>query len=148
MKSFVDKIQMVKTERNAIVRFPRLAGSGDLNNSSSPQTRELHGNDDRHNSALLEQERQRMETLRRRQEKEMTKMIEREHALAELQEKLKAAEDLEILKQKKHEKRVAEQKSLAAKKQTQRLQELSRQEHEVCLCMHYLSGLRSYLFDL
>lgn len=57
-------------------------------------------------------------------------MVERERALAELQDKLKNAEEQELLRHRQHEKKVAEQKSQAQKKQIARQQELARLEHE------------------
>lgn len=117
---------MVKKARDAIIQFPKIGGSP----AASRDFSATGGSADKKGPALLEQERARMETLRRRQEKEMAKMIDREHALAELQDKIKKAEELEIHKRKLHEKKVEQQKSVAQKKQIQRQQELVRLEQE------------------
>lgn len=71
-----------------------------------------------------------MEALRRRQEKELQKIIEREQAMAELQKKIKRTEDEEIKKKKAHEKKVLEQKKEEEKKANQRAHELKRLEEE------------------
>jgi len=71
-----------------------------------------------------------LETLRRRQEKEIAKIVERETTMAQLQQRIKRAEDEEIKKKKIHDRKVLEEKQAADKKATQRLQELKRQEQE------------------
>lgn len=71
-----------------------------------------------------------MEALRRRQEKELSKIVEREQVMADLLNKIKKAEEEEIKKKKIHEKKVAEQKVIEAKKRAQREQEKKQIEAE------------------
>ena len=71
-----------------------------------------------------------MEALRARQEKELSKIIEREQALVELQKKIKHAENEEVKKKRAHEKQVAEQKVEEEKKRKAREADLKRQEQD------------------
>lgn len=71
-----------------------------------------------------------MEALKRRQEKELEKIMEKEQTAAALQEKIKKAEEEEVHKKKLHEKKVAEQKSIEQKKQIQRQNDMKKQEEE------------------
>jgi hypothetical protein len=71
-----------------------------------------------------------MEALRRRQEKELSKIIEREQTMAALQLKIKKTEEDEIKKKKQHDKKVAEQKIQEEKKKAQMEQEQKRLEAE------------------
>jgi hypothetical protein len=61
------------------------------------------------------QEEKRIEALRRRQEKELNKIIEREQTLAGLQLKIKRAEEEEAKKKKLHLKKVAEERMVVYK---------------------------------
>lgn len=47
---------------------------------------------------MIEMEERRIEALRRRQEKELSKIVEREQTMASLQQKIKRAEDEELKK--------------------------------------------------
>ena len=49
-------------------------------------------------SGLVEQEERRIEALRKRQEKELNKIVEREQTMAQLQLKIKRAEEEEVKK--------------------------------------------------
>lgn len=71
-----------------------------------------------------------MEALKRRQEKELSKIVEREQTMASLQQKLKHAEEEEKRKKKIHDKKVAEEKIIEEKKRVQREQELKKLEQE------------------
>ena len=71
-----------------------------------------------------------MEALRRRQEKELSKIIEREQTMAELQLKIKRAEEEEVKKKKQHEKKVAEIKAAEEKKKAQMALEAKQKEAE------------------
>lgn len=71
-----------------------------------------------------------MEALRARQEKELSKIIEREQSLVTLQKKIKRAEDEEARKKRLHEKQVAEQKADEEKKRKVRELEIKRLEQE------------------
>lgn len=71
-----------------------------------------------------------MEALRARQEKELSKIVEREQALVELQKKIKRAEAEEVRKRRLHEKAVAEQKAEEEKKRKAREADLKRMEQE------------------
>lgn len=76
------------------------------------------------------QEERRIEALKRRQEKELSKIVEREQIMATLQMKIKRVEDEDVLKRKAHEKKVADQKALATRKNILRMQELDRLDKE------------------
>jgi hypothetical protein len=76
------------------------------------------------------QEEKRIEALRRRQEKELNKIIEREQTLAGLQLKIKRAEEEEAKKKKLHLKKVAEERQAEEKKKQQRAAELKRLDAE------------------
>eukprot|EP01034_Spumella_vulgaris_P024159 gene24160-30472_t len=69
---------------------------------------------------MIEMEERRIEALRRRQEKELSKIVEREQTLAALQQKIKRAEDEEIKKKRNLEREEAEKK-----------REMERREAEV-----------------
>lgn len=47
---------------------------------------------------MVEQEERRIEALRKRQEKELNKIVEREQTMAQLQQKIKRAEEEEVKK--------------------------------------------------
>jgi hypothetical protein len=66
---------MVKKEREAIILFPKISTSAISPAKGSVNTGAVF---DKKASALLEMEHARMEALRRRQEKEMAKMIDKE----------------------------------------------------------------------
>ena len=71
-----------------------------------------------------------MEALKRRQEKELNKIMEREQAMAEMHAKTARLEAEEFKKQKAHEKAVAEAKAEKEKKDKQRAKERAQQEAE------------------
>mmetsp|Transcript_12029 Transcript_12029/g.16477 ORF Transcript_12029/g.16477 Transcript_12029/m.16477 type:complete len:524 (+) Transcript_12029:15-1586(+) len=132
-KKRADKIEIVKKERAKIIQYAerKLFGTTNLAQSmpgSPHQTGIL--DDKRAASAMLEMEEKRMEALRRRQEKEMSKIIEREQNMAALQMKIKRSEEEEIKKKKAHDKKVAEQKLAEEKKRAQMEQEQKRLEAE------------------
>ena len=71
-----------------------------------------------------------MDALKKRQEKELAKIVEREQVMITLQLKIKRVEDEDLHKRKLHEKKVADQKNQATKKNLVRLQELARIDKE------------------
>jgi hypothetical protein len=71
-----------------------------------------------------------MEALRRRQEKELEKIMERETALAEVHQKIQRAEAEEYKKKKEHEKAVLKAKAELEKKNKARAAEKKRAEEE------------------
>jgi len=86
-------------------------------------------------SGMMAAEIARMEALKRRQEKEIEKMVEKEKQSAELQLKTKKAEDDAIKKEKERLKKVAEAKVLAQKKQIKFLQEKAEKVKESILAI-------------
>lgn len=132
-----DKIAAVKQDRNAIIKFAerKLHASPSAPNSpdaGAAQTGLLSAKPKEGASNLLEMEERRMEALRARQEKELSKIVEREQALVTLQKKIKHAEDVEVKKRKLHEKQVAEQKAEEEKKRKAfELQQKQRDAEEV-----------------
>ena len=74
-------------------------------------------------SAMMEKELKRAEALKRRQEAEIAKMIEKETQAIELQKKIAKGEEEQVKKAKEHEKKVAQAKLDAQKKVIQRLQQ-------------------------
>jgi Skp family chaperone for outer membrane proteins len=73
-----------------------------------------------------------MEAIRRRQEKELSKIIAKEQAMVALQQKLQRAEEEEVKRKKEHEKKVKELKLIAEKKQTQRLHDIAQKVSQIC----------------
>ena len=127
-----DKIATVKAERNAIIQYTerklklQVSNAGNTNSIAA----QLAAMKEAEASNLLEIEIKRMEALKKRQEKEMNKMIEKEKQSAALQLKIKHAEAEEEVKKKIHLKKVAEQRAAAEKKANDRLLELKRKEEE------------------
>lgn len=126
-----EKIGLVAAERDQLMRYnrSRTTTAGDVSNTTMAQP---SGPLDSSNkmSAMLELEKKRMEAVRRRQEEELQKIIAKEQALVNLQQKLQRAEEEEVKRKKEHDKKVKEQKIIAEKKQTQRLHELAEKERE------------------
>lgn len=134
-----DKISMVKKERQAIIAFAekkaRGLSAGKTGATLSPDkpidaAEELRQADIRRAAALIELEEKRMEALKRRQEKELNKIVEREQTMAVLQQKISKAEEEEMKKKKMHDKKVAEEKVAEEKRKNQRKAELKRLEQE------------------
>lgn len=128
-----EKLMIVKIERNSIVlyaeRYNRLIGSitqNDAPTSFVTTIKEAVLRD----STMIDLEERRIEALKKRQEKELAKIVEREQIMIALQLKIKRAEDEDHHKTKLHEKKVLDQKNQAAKKNLVRLQELARIEKE------------------
>ncbi len=74
-------------------------------------------------NAMMEKEMKRAEALKRRQESEIAKMIEKETQAIELQKKIAKGEEEQVKRAKEHEKKVAAAKLDAQKKVIQRLQQ-------------------------
>jgi len=123
-----DKIATVTAEREAIISYQERTQKYGNQEQENGHTA---ANDKEDNVGhMLELEQKRMEAVRRRQEKELAKIVAREQAMAALQSKIKRAEDEEHRKKKEHERKIAEQKAQAEKKRAQRAQERARKEQE------------------
>eukprot|EP00607_Mallomonas_marina_P003977 CAMPEP_0182437984 /NCGR_PEP_ID=MMETSP1167-20130531/85427_1 /TAXON_ID=2988 /ORGANISM="Mallomonas Sp, Strain CCMP3275" /LENGTH=499 /DNA_ID=CAMNT_0024631117 /DNA_START=131 /DNA_END=1630 /DNA_ORIENTATION=+ len=124
-----EKIETVKSEREAIIQYGERMQKLNAHRTSTPTLRDTVSFE-KATSTALEMEEKRLEAVRRRQEKELGKMIAREQAMVDLQVKIKRAEDEEIKKKKEHEKKVAEMKAKADKKKAKRAKELAEKEME------------------
>lgn len=124
-----EKIQWVVTEREALLKYKGQATPGATSQSSAAQVVSTMDENDKV-SAMLDLERKRMDAVRRRQEKELQKIIQKEQAMVNLQQKLQRSEEEEVKRKREHEKKVREAKILAEKKQTQRLHERAEKEQE------------------
>jgi hypothetical protein len=76
------------------------------------------------------QEERRIEVLKKRQEKELAKVVEREKIMATSLMKMKKIEDDDFERRKSHERKVAIQRVLATKKEIARMHELDRLDKE------------------
>lgn len=74
------------------------------------------------------QEERRLEALKKRKEKELEKIVEREQIMANLQTKIQRVEEEDTMKRKVRDKKIAEQRSLETKKNILRMQELDHIE--------------------
>ena len=120
-----DKIAVVKAERNTIIQY------ADRKMRITSETSPLKGTAQPEKVMdAADFEEMRMEALKRRQEKELNKIVEKEQEKVVLQLKIKRAEDEEIKKQKEHAKRVAAAKAEEEKKQAARELERKRKEEE------------------
>ena len=113
-----EKIITVRAERNAIIKF---AAKRSASQPNSPAKAAATGGatappEKSAASGLVEAEEKRMEALRRRQEKELEKIMEREANMAELHQKIARAEAEERKKQKEHAKQVLLAKAEAEKR--------------------------------
>ena len=128
-KKRLDKIQLVKMERNIIMQYAE-RHARIMGNTSAESVMNDAREKEMKRSGALEIEERRVENLKKRQEKEMSKMVEREQATAALQLKIKHAEEEDLRKRKLHEKKVQEQRAEAAKKNAQRLIEIADADKE------------------
>lgn len=76
----------------------------------------------------ISQEEKRLEVLKKRKEKEIEKIVEREQIMANLQTKIQRVEEEDMMKRKAREKKNAELRSIETKKNILRMQELDRLE--------------------
>jgi hypothetical protein len=123
------KIALVKSE------WGRIAGADavDVNRPGSPSAiaaARLKEEADARSSAALEAEMKRLANLKRRQEDEIAKMVEKETQAVLLQKKIVKAEEEDFKRKKEHEKKVIAAKAAAAKKITQRLKERALKEED------------------
>lgn len=120
-----EKIAAVVKEREAIIAYQEKFNKYGTKESS-------FDNEDPNKNVdhMLELEAKRMENVRRRQEKELQKIVQKEQNMAVLQAKLARAEEEERRKKKEHEKKIHEQKIAADKKKAMRAQEVARKEYE------------------
>lgn len=125
-----EKIALITIEREKIMQyaerkaeFTATFGQTDVDFDNLPT------NEDK-TSSMLAMEERRMEALKRRQEKDLARTVEKEQQAVELQIKIKNAEEEAMKKQKQHFKKVAEQKRAEEKKRQQLEQEAKRAEAE------------------
>ena len=85
---------------------------------------------DERKSSMMDLEMKRFDTMRRRQEKEIKRIIENETKMAELQKKILRQEQNDMLKKKEHAKRVQEQKAAAMEQKRSREVERKKQDEE------------------
>jgi hypothetical protein len=137
-----EKINTVRKERTQVMSFSEkksrskspttthtdAAGAGAAPKQLTPE--EIRLAEERKAAALIEIEEKRMEALRRRQQDELNRIIERERTLAETQAKIARAEEEERKKKKLHDKKVAEEKAEEEKRRQAREEELKRIERE------------------
>ena len=122
-----DKIAVVKAERNSIIQYAERKLR--ISSETSPLKATATAQPEKVMDAA-DFEEMRMEALKRRQEKELNKIIEKEQEKVALQLKIKRAEEEEIKKQKEHAKKVAAAKLEEEKKQAARELERKRKEEE------------------
>jgi hypothetical protein len=121
---------VIESRRQIIELSDKKSGTG--NGASNPvammaaQAAEI-------SSSAMAAEIARMEALKRRQEKEIEKMVEKEKQVAELQLKIKKQEEDAVKKEKERLKKVAEAKLQAQKKQIKFLQEKAEKVSELIL---------------
>ena len=120
-----DKIAVIKAERNSIIQY----ADRKLRISSETSPLKATAQPEKVMDAA-DFEEMRMEALKRRQEKELSKIIEKEQEKVQLQLKIKRAEEEEVKKQKEHAKKVAAAKVEEEKKQAAREVERKRKEEE------------------
>jgi hypothetical protein len=102
-KKRLDKIDIVKKERTAIIQYAerkQMMGSrgANIGDQSSRGATQHEFVEEKGGIGMIEMEERRIEALRRRQEKELSKIVERETTMAALQQKIKRAEDEEVKK--------------------------------------------------
>jgi len=71
-------------------------------------------------SAMMEMERKRVEAVKRRQERELERLVDAERRLTDLQVKIMKQEEEEVRKRKAHEKQVEEQRAADRERKKQR----------------------------
>ena len=123
-----DKIELVKETRMQIISNSKRSNEG--GDGGFDLVAQMEAEAAARSEAMMQAEIARMEGLRRRQEKEIEKMVEKEQQVAEVQRKTKKAEEDAIKKEKERLKAVAKQKELAAKKQVKFLQDKAEKERE------------------
>jgi len=126
-----EKIGYIHTERNKIIQYAeRKLGftftthTDDGGSPSSQRPSKDKG------SALLEAEEKRMEALKRRQEKELQKTIEKEQNTVKIQMRIQKAEEDEAKKQKALAKKIIDQKKAEEKKRLQAVQDAKQLDYE------------------
>lgn len=121
-----EKIENVIKEREAIISYQEKNNKFGTKTSLPSVDTTTNKNVDH----MLELEAKRMENVRRRQEKELAKIVQKEQNMAQLQAKISRAEEEERRKKREHEKKMHELKLAADKKKAQRAQEMARKEAE------------------
>ena len=118
---------MVKAAREEIIEFNRKKMSSSNGDKGIDLVEMMALQAAERSSGMMAAEIARMESLRRRQEKEIAKMIEKEKLSADLQLKIKKGEDEALKKERDRLKKVAEAKIVAQKKQIKFLQDKAEQ---------------------
>lgn len=115
-----EKVNLIKEERNKIILYTQrklaFAASAPLDNTATSNVVLPPPTAEDKSKGVLEMEMKRMEALKRRQEKDLAKTIEREQASVVLQKKIAQTEEEERKRQKAHAKKVLEQKKIEEKK--------------------------------
>lgn len=110
------KIQMVTHERKKIIAYAQAKANFKANYDDEDAPTFANVTTVDKTSVMVELEMKRIEALKRRQEKDLAKTIEKEQMAVTLQLKIVKAEEEEMKKQKAHIKKVAEQKKIEEKK--------------------------------
>lgn len=125
-----EKVAAVKKERDDIIGYGEKIQKMQSQSMNKSSMGDVQQNFQQKQSTMMEIEQKRLETLKRRQEQEIAKIVAKEQMAAELQRRLKQAEDDEIKKKKEQEKKAAEAKKIADKKKAAREAEIARAEKE------------------
>lgn len=118
------------TEKKARSTSPDAHGGAPSSPIKALTAEEIRLNEERKAAAMIAAEEKRMEALRKRQQDELDRIIEREKTLAESQAKLARTEEEERKRKKLHDKKVAEEKLEEEKRRAQREAELKQLEHD------------------
>jgi len=121
-----EKIETIKAEREEIIAYNEKMQKLAMQTASSSKLTAV----EKPASTALEMELKRLEAVKKRQEREIEKMVAREQAMADLQQKIKHAEEEEARRKKEHDKKVQKQKEIEEKKKAKREQELAEKERD------------------
>ena len=121
-------LKVVKEERARLMSFAKKKAETAQPGPSAIAATEM--SDEQKSNHMIAMEEKRMLALKKRQEKEIEKMIEKETQTVELQLRLQKTEHEARQKKLEFDKKVAADKVVAAKKATQRLQERAQKEAE------------------
>lgn len=124
-----EKIAAVISEREVIMKYGLKKHSSPNHSQSIDKVPNMNQMVEPESEAP-DDEARRMEALRKRQEKEIAQIIEREQLAALAQQKIKRAEDMEMKKKQMHDREVAKQKQEDEKKAAARGRELKVLEEQ------------------
>lgn len=122
-----EKIEIIKKEREEIIACGEKMQKLAMQSASSSKLSTVL---EKPTSTALELEMKRLEAVKKRQEREIEKMVKREQDVADLQQKIKHAEEEEARRKKEHDKKVQKQKDIEEKKKAKREHELAEKEKE------------------